>query len=383
MEQNSLQPTVSRWNRFRSSTGVVVACCFLMIFTSLGFCSSPKSFFLNVVAEELGVERTAFAINDTFRYVTTAILSVFFSAIFNKLGTKKMIVLGFGLLISSQCLYAVATNVLVFCIGGALLGAGLAMVSNTLASHIVKSRCTKNVGTIQGIVLAANGLGGAVATQLVDYFIRNHGYKSAYFMVAAVLLGVGVILVTLFMEDKSEAKMGPSKKKARGQVWEGISYNEGKRRGYFIPLCIMMFLTGCVLTGVNGIAKAHWEDVGITGVANIWSIHSLVLITGKFLTDDKGLGQAVGRGLHRIAQIHAVAAAVTQKGLETGGVGGGGDDENVLDAGQHQRGHRIVDHRFVVHRQQLLGGDESQRIQTGAGAAGQNDTFHQKSPLSL
>ena len=37
---------------------------------------------------------------------------------------------------------------------------------------------------------------------------------------------------------------------------------------------------------------------------------------------------------------------------------------------------RIVDHGLVVDRQQLLGGHERERVQAGAGPAGEDDAFH-------
>ena len=74
--------------------------------------------------------------------------------------------------------------------------------------------------------------------------------------------------------------------------------------------------------------------------------------------------------------MQAVLAAVPQQGLKTRGVGGGGDDQDVLDARQHEGGQRVVDHGLVVDRQQLLGGHERERIQAGAGPAGEDDAFH-------
>ena len=45
---------------------------------------------------------------------------------------------------------------------------------------------------------------------------------------------------------------------------------------------------------------------------------------------------------------------------------GGGDDQDVPDARQHEGGQRVVDHGLVVDRQQLLGGHERERVQAGA-----------------
>ncbi len=52
------------------------------------------------------------------------------------------------------------------------------------------------------------------------------------------------------------------------------------------------------------------------------------------------------------------------------------DDQDVPDARQHQHRQRIIDHRLVVDRQQLLGDGEGQRIEPRAAAARKNDSTH-------
>ena len=46
---------------------VVIAVCFLMVFTCLGFCSSNKGLYLSAITKALGIKRSLFAINDTCR----------------------------------------------------------------------------------------------------------------------------------------------------------------------------------------------------------------------------------------------------------------------------------------------------------------------------
>ena len=99
------------------------------------------------------------------------------------------------------------------------------------------------------------------------------------------------------------------------------------------------------------------------------------------LADGEGLGQAVRRGLLGVGQVDAVARAVPEQALEVGQVGRRGDDQDVPDARQHEGGQRVVDHGLVVDRQQLLGGNERERVQARAGPAGEDDAFH-RIPLS-
>jgi len=280
----------------RRSTWVIVLCCFLMVFTSLGFCSSPKQLFLKAITDALGLKRSLFSLNDSLRFIATAVLSIFFGRLVMKLGTKKMILLGFGLLIGSQVLYGVADTLPVFYLGGVLLGAGLSFVSSTTASYIIKRRCTKNVGTLQGLVLAANGLGGALAMQMVSPFIESSplGYRKAYWLVAVVLAVAAAVVLLLYREDPEPAAPPPDKK-ARGQSWEGISFAQGLKSPYFYACGVLVFLTGTALSGINGIAATHMKDVGIDAdlVKNILSSHSLALMCCKFFAgfvyDRKGI----------------------------------------------------------------------------------------------
>ena len=102
------------------------------------------------------------------------------------------------------------------------------------------------------------------------------------------------------------------------------------------------------------------------------------LAADELLADGEGLGEAVRRGLLGVGEVHAVARAVPEQALEVGKVGRGGDDQDVPDARQHKGGQRVVDHGLVVDRQQLLGGHERERVQAGAGPAGEDDALHNR-----
>ncbi len=282
---------------WRDQTWVVVFCCFMLIFTGLGFCSSGKSFYMDAVVEAMRIPDTLFALNDTARYVVTAILSLFFAPMVARLGTKKLIAVGFAMLVASQLIYATAPNIYVFWLGSVLLGGGLSFMGNSMASYIIKRRVKKNTGTVLGFVMAANGIGGTVSIQLISYCIdeTKGGYKTAYLAVAAILALVAVIVCTLFKEDRETPHSAPAKKKARGQSWEGISYDEGKKKAFFYWTCALVFFTGFTLAGLNGISKKHCVEVGFDNAVlkNIWSAHSFVLMGGKFISgfiyDKKGI----------------------------------------------------------------------------------------------
>ena len=102
----------------------------------------------------------------------------------------------------------------------------------------------------------------------------------------------------------------------------------------------------------------------------------------EFLPDDEGLCESVRAGLDRIAQVDAELMSVAEQLAETRCVLRRRDDQNLPDTGRHQDRHRIVDHRLVIDRKQLLRGDHGERIQACAGSAGENDSLHASELLS-
>lgn len=272
---------------------VIVVTCFLMEFVCLGFCSSNKSLYLGAITEALEIPRSLFSFNDSFRFVSTAIINLFFGSLLHKFGTKKLVTAGFCCLIASMTIYTYAETVWVFYIGGILLGVGLAFTTTTMISSIIKRWIKKNTGTILGFVLAANGLGGALAAQIVTPIIFEEGnvfgYRNAYKLVTLILLIAGILAI-IFIKDSPECNSGEGtsvlKKKQRGAGWVGVEYNVAKTMPFFYLTLICVFLTGFVLQAVNGTAATHMKDVGITAeyVATVLSVHSLALMAFKFFT---------------------------------------------------------------------------------------------------
>ncbi len=272
---------------------VIVAISFLMVMICLGFCSSGKSLYITAITDALKIKRSAFSINDSCRFVATAIINMFFGTLVSKFGTKKLIGAGFLCLIASSLIYSMAENIFVFYIGGTLLGVGLSWTTTTMVGSIINKWCKENKGTIMGAVLAANGLGGAIATQIVTPIIYQEGnpfgYQTAYKLVALILFVVGALVMILYREnpkgvEKTEAVV--HKKKARGEGWIGVDFATAARKPYFYIAIFCIFCTGMVLNGMNGISTPHLQNVGldIEYVAAMVSIHSLVLALFKFLT---------------------------------------------------------------------------------------------------
>ena len=269
---------------------IVIGACFLMIFTCLGFGSSTKPLFLGPITEALGIKRSLFSINDSFRYITTSIVNIFFGALIAKFGPKKLIGFGFLSLTCSAVCYALAPNIFVFYIGGILLGMGFSFTGTTMVGFLVNKWCKRNKGTIMGFVLASNGLGGALSAQVVSPIIESSatGYKLAYLVIAAIFLVVGIAVFLVVREPREdEVEQGDDvPKKRRGESWVGVSENVVLKKTYCWGALFCIFMFGLTLNGIAGISAAHMRDVGLdpTYVATVVSCHSLSLAGFKFLS---------------------------------------------------------------------------------------------------
>jgi len=269
---------------------IIVGISALMVCIALGFCSSVKSLYIKAITEACGISRSMFSINDSTRYVTTAVVNLFFGTLIARFGAKKLIGAGIISLIISCLIYSVASNIFVFYIGGAFLGMGLSWTTTTMVGYTVNIWNKENKGTIMGAILASNGIGAAVATQILSPIIHSgaFGYRNAYRLTAIILVGVFVIMMLFFKNspsDKSTQGEEVPKKKGRGKSWVGIEYSTAVKKAYFYGALVCIFFTGMTLQGITGISTPHMYDVGLSEeyVAIVVSCHALALTAFKFL----------------------------------------------------------------------------------------------------
>ena len=108
-----------------------------------------------------------------------------------------------------------------------------------------------------------------------------------------------------------------------------------------------------------------------------------VVVADVVGADEEGLGEAVGGGLLGVGDVKAEFVAVAEQASEAGQVVGCADEQDLPDAGEHECRQRVVDHRLVVDRQQLLGHRAGDRVQPGSGAAGEDDALHRAAASCL
>lgn len=299
---------------------VIFLICFLMAGCALGFCSTPKGMYLKSVSDDLNISRAAYSVCNSIRFIVTAFINLFFGKLIAKFGARKLAVAGFTALTASCIVNALAKDLIFLYLGGALLGIGLSWSTTTMVGYIVERWFTSKKGTIMGIILASNGLIGAISVQVLAPMIYspNEGWRRSYWLCAAIMIIIG-LLVLVFLrtepKDKGLVPLGSGEvlpKKQRGRDWAGISAEEAFHKPYFYVCAVCVFLTGMLLHATGNVSAAHMEDRGISTavITNVSSFSALVLLASKMLTgfsfDKLGL-----RVTMTACNIFAVIAIVT------------------------------------------------------------------------
>lgn len=277
---------------YKRQRWVNIGICFLMIFVGLGFCSANKGLFLSAICNALSLKRTVFSLSTSCRFIATSIVNIFFGALVARFGTKKLMLTGFVFLIAAMLLGSAASSISLFVLAEICSGIGFSFTGTAMVGCVVNRWSPESKGSIMGAILCANGMGGAIAAQIITPLIYNEnnifGYRDAYRLIALLLAGMLVVVLLFFREkpkgDASSATV--SKKKARGQSWEGVPFAAAKRMPCFYLVLICIFFTGFCLQGISGIAAAHMRDVGLDAgfIAAISSLSLLSLTGAKFLT---------------------------------------------------------------------------------------------------
>ena len=270
---------------------VILVLCFMMEFLCLGFCSSNPGLYTKSVTEALNIKRSVYSLSNSIRYAVQVLVALNFGTIVDRFGVKKMACAGMLSMTVSVAIRACATQVYHIYIGSVLWGAGIVFAGGTMAGTIVRRWFQQDIGRYTGIVMSANGIGGAIAAQIISPIINNgetFGYRKAYWLSAAIALVITVVILIFLRENPKERPIptgATGKKKRNMTLWEGLPYEKIKRKPYFYITAAMVFLTGISLQSIGSISIIYMEDIGLSSgfVATTATVSSLTLFAAKIL----------------------------------------------------------------------------------------------------
>lgn len=281
---------------------VILVICFLMEFLCLGFGSSNQGLYEKALISALEIQpQTLYGLSSSIRYAVQVITALYFGTLVNKFGTWKMVFVGLFCMTASVLIRGLATEFYHLYFSSVFWGVGIVFTGGTMAGTIVRRWFHQNVGKYTGLVMSANGIGGAVAAQIISPLINNgetFGYRKAYFLSAVISLGISIVILIFLRERPKNGENVPvtsGKRTPRGAMWSGIPYDVVKKKPFFYAVAAMVFITGISIQSIGSISILHAQKVGIPDVwvtASV-TVSSLCLACAKFLVgmayDKKGL----------------------------------------------------------------------------------------------
>ena len=301
---------------------VVLVVCFLMEFLCLGFCSSNVGLYTVPITQALNIDRLAYSYWSSIRYAVQVVVALFFGTLVNRFGIKKMVLMGLCAMVGATAIRAFGTGLVHFYIAGALHGLGIVFVGGTMAGTIVRRWFHQNVGRYTGIVMSANGIGGAIAAQIITPIINNgetFGYRKAYLLSTVITLAISVVIMIFLRDTAADTPVatGKQKKASRGAMWTGMEYEEVKKKAYFYIAAVLVFLTGISLQSIGSISIVYMTDLGLPSafIAATATVSSLTLTFSKF-----AVGTTYDKWGLRVAMLMCQLAALAMfvlKGLLT------------------------------------------------------------------
>ncbi|MBQ5840973.1 MAG: MFS transporter, partial [Clostridia bacterium] len=218
---------------------VILIVCFMMEFLCLGFCSSNVGLYTKAVTEALNIKRSVYSLSTSIRYVAQVITALYFGTLVNRFGIKKMACFGMFSLAASVLIRGIATQFYHLYISGVFWGIGIVFSGGTMAGTIVRRWFHQDVGRYTGIVMSANGIGGAIAAQIISPLINNgevFGYRKAYLLSGVIAVAITIVVMIFLREqpaDGPEIQKTDGKKKPKGALWVGMDYAVAKKKPYF------------------------------------------------------------------------------------------------------------------------------------------------------
>lgn len=277
---------------------VAIGVCLLSL-AGLGVANGSMSLYTVPLTEALGVERSVYAMYDTFAKVVGTLLSLGFAVIYKRVGAKGIALLaGLGYTVQYLCM-AFATNVYVIWIGGIFGGMGYTFAGTLTIFAILPPWFPKTVGTISGIAASMSGLSSSVVIMLASSWISSFGYQQALIFEAIIIAAmstVGVLLVKTCPDDPVAGKAALAQKtdiknKVGGwQYFKRMLTNPATLLGMLI-----FFMIGALGQPFSSIvipnADARGFAAGLGAAA--YALHYAVIVPGKigvgFLRDKIGL----------------------------------------------------------------------------------------------
>ena len=185
--------------------GVKVVATMALLMLPMSLIMNTASIFYTSVTEEFGISLAAMGLTLTL----TMLGSAFGAPLVTTPLTKKIklrYLLAAVLIIEALCFAVRATtsSMIVFYITAVLISLPMGLLTNVSIPIIANAWYPKKPGTAIGIMASTQGLGGMLFSAIGGIIIQNYGWRTCYWVWAAIALVCAPIAALIIRNDPSE-----------------------------------------------------------------------------------------------------------------------------------------------------------------------------------
>lgn len=296
---------------------LIVAGCFIIMAMSYGAINNCMGVFIKPVCEDMGFSRAGMGVTQTLLSASLMVMSLVSGRIFSRIDVAKALRFSGIVMAAGYFCFSFARSLPMFYAAALVTGVAEGMITTVALSMLISNWFHTRRGFAVGLAFMGSGVGGMICNPLASQLILQHGWRTAYQILAAAVF-VLVVPVCFFIirtkpADKGLLPYGEADEAVDLAYVErqGTLYSDAVRTPQFWMLCLCAALNTICTSGLMQNTAPHVSDVGFspTFAASVASAGMGALAIGKLLLgwlyDKLGAAKAT-----TISQFSAVVALV-------------------------------------------------------------------------
>jgi MFS family permease len=284
-----------------------VLACFLMALFLFGFALYGQGIYLVELQRLNGWPPELISGASTLSFLISNILATFTSEFVERLGAKRLVLLGIAALAGSMAMLASATTVWQLYAAFILMSLGWIGMGTVVIATVVSLWFVRRRGLAISLAYTGASFGGVVATPLLVLLVERTGFEAAMLIAAAVTVAVLVPVALAWIGPRSLAGAGETSAPSQPQsspATPEISRVKLMRSLAFWTISLPFALALVAQIGfiVHQIALLE-PKVGRSSAGLAVSVMTFMSIAGRF-----GLGMVVDRFDPRLAAALSIVS---------------------------------------------------------------------------
>ncbi|MGI6664614.1 MAG: MFS transporter [Christensenellaceae bacterium] len=274
--------------KFKKAKGyelVIAMASAILLMIGVGVYNGTSGVYVKNVCESLNLSRGGFTFHRTITSVISMISLPFYAMLTQKIGEKKVMMLGSAGLFLATLGFSFAQNLLGVYFSAALGGLFINGVNFVTVGSLLSKWCNNTKGFIIGLAYSGSSLGGALFSPLAAKLSETMGWRTSYRVIGVGTFFLAIITVSLFIRDKAPTLNAKIERKKITLKDYNASIAKAKDNPVFCYLLSSFFCIAVCTSGPYTHLVAYLSDLNyaIGFSSAVMSVYLLSLAGAKIL----------------------------------------------------------------------------------------------------